>query len=231
MPPSWTFIVSTRNNHKAREIEAILGSNHQLLTLADFPGSPKILEDGDTFEINARKKALGLAEWLDQTTSSRTRLISPNPVYVLADDSGLEVDFLGGAPGVRSARFAATEDSNTENCTDDQNNRKLLKLLDGVPEIQRGARFRCVIALTPLLIIERAPSAAGISADTIFFTGSCPGRILTAPRGVNGFGYDPLFVPGGYEQTFAELGDAAKNGLSHRARALAKLSDWITTRF
>ena len=146
--------------------------------------------------------------------------------FVLADDSGLEVDALGGAPGVHSARFAALDKK--ENSPDADNNAKLLQLLKSVPEEKRTARFRCVVALAGIVDIPRqnaSPVCYSEEAEQMacVFDGVCDGKIIRDPRGANGFGYDPLFVPSGYEQTFAELGDETKNQLSHRAKALAKL--------
>jgi XTP/dITP diphosphohydrolase len=146
---------------------------------------------------------------------------------VLADDSGLEVDALGGAPGVHSARFAALDlgkhsssELARENSPDTANNEKLLRLLAGVPREKRTARFRCALAL-----VEITPHP-GIG-DTQLFEGACEGRIGLAPSGHGGFGYDPLFSPLGHEQSFAELGEEAKNKLSHRAQALAKLRAYL----
>ena len=136
--------------------------------------------------------------------------------YVLADDSGLEVDVLGGAPGVHSARFAALDKS--ENSRDADNNSKLLRLMQEVPAGRRTARFRCVLALVLC--------ADGDSAR--LFDGACEGRIQSGASGRGGFGYDPLFVPAGHEQSFAELGEAVKNRLSHRAQALEKLKDYFS---
>ena len=147
--------------------------------------------------------------------------------FVLADDSGLEVDALGGAPGVHSARFAALDDDRKGNSPDAENNSKLMRLLSAVPEGGRTARFRCVLALTPVV--------PGLTPDeladaTRCFDGACEGRIATGAVGQGGFGYDPLFVPEGYPASFAELGEAVKNQLSHRARALAKLRSYLGSR-
>jgi XTP/dITP diphosphohydrolase len=207
-----TLLIATRNAHKVAEIKKILGAQFQFLTLADFPGTPKTIEDADTFVGNAAKKAVELAGWF-ATNNSKSDL-------VLADDSGLEVDALDGAPGVHSARFAALDKN--ENSPDADNNAKLLRLLKNVPAEKRTARFRCVIALVKIA----APSK--ISAPE-FFDGACEGKIIFATRGENGFGYDPLFVPDGFEKTFAELGEDVKNSLSHRANALSKLKHWLET--
>jgi XTP/dITP diphosphohydrolase len=149
--------------------------------------------------------------------------------FVLADDSGLEVDSLGGKPGVHSARFAALDKN--ENSKDADNNAKLLHLLKDVPLEKRTARFRCVIALVPVLrgkIETASPVCFADEFEPQIFDGACEGKILSEPRGKNGFGYDPLFVPDGFTQSFAELGDETKNKLSHRAKALAKLKNYLS---
>jgi XTP/dITP diphosphohydrolase len=227
------LLLATRNPHKVREMRAILGESFRLLTLDDFPGAPHIVEDAPTFAGNAIKKAVGLAKWLAPAPSAVPAL----PQWVLADDSGLEVDALHGAPGVHSARFAALEHQAnlTGNFSDAENNAKLLRLLAGVPAAKRTARFRCVIALTPVLTKKIEAASPVCYADefemqTEQFDGVCEGRILFEPRGQNGFGYDPLFVPEGYEQTFAELGADVKNQISHRARALVKVRDYLGRR-
>jgi len=214
------IFIATRNAHKVSEIRTILGQQFQYLTLNDFPNAPKVIEDADTFAGNATKKAVELANWLMARASEVV------PDFVLADDSGLEVDALNGAPGVYSARFAAM--NSDANSSDADNNAKLLRLLKEVPLEKRTARFRCVIALTPIPS-EKIENASPIcyadesELQTGLFGGACEGRIIFEPRGASGFGYDPLFVPDGFEKTFAELGDDLKNKLSHRARALEKL--------
>ncbi len=212
-----TLLIATRNAHKVGEIRAILGSRFQFLTLNDFPGAPNIVEDANTFAGNATKKAVELARWLSSAPPATRH---PSPIFVLADDSGLEVDVLNGAPGVHSARFAALDgsaDSLSANSSDADNNAKLLRLLKDVPPEKRTARFHCVIALVEV----QSPQT---------FDGVCEGRILFEPRGENGFGYDPLFVLVGFEQTFAELGEDVKKKLSHRAKALEKLKAFLTTK-
>jgi XTP/dITP diphosphohydrolase len=208
------LLIATRNSHKVEEIQAILGKGFICQTLRDFPDAPVIVEDADTFAGNAAKKATELAHWL-------TGLSHPSPhqspEFVLADDSGLEVDALGGAPGVHSARFAAKDAGTGGNSADADNNTKLLRLLQVVPPEKRTARFCCVIAL---VVLAKATPA---SFKPEFFAGHCEGRIETSPRGGGGFGYDPLFVPSGYQQSFAELGEDVKNRISHRAQALGKL--------
>jgi XTP/dITP diphosphohydrolase len=214
------IFIATRNAHKVLEIQAILGNRFEYLTLKDFPQAPKVIEDADTFAGNATKKAVELAKWL----VGRNAL--PMPDFVLADDSGLEVDALNGAPGVFSARFAAMDPG--ENSPDADNNAKLLRLLKDIPLEKRVARFRCVIALAPIpsKAIENASPvcyANESELQTQLFDGACEGEIISEPSGTNGFGYDPLFVPNGFDETFADLGDDIKNKLSHRARALEKL--------
>ena len=183
-----TLVVATGNLGKLKEIREILGPEVSLLSLQDFPDLPEIVEDGDTFQANAIKKA--------QTVAS----VTGHPA--LGDDSGLEVDALNGAPGVYSARFAG------EAATDAENNALLLERLQDVPEAERAARFRCVVAIA-------APDGAAHISE-----GSCEGRILAAPRGDGGFGYDPLFLVPELGRSFAELAPSEKNRISHRGRAL-----------
>jgi XTP/dITP diphosphohydrolase len=227
-----TLLIATRNAHKVGEIHTILGAQFKFLTLNDFPASPKVIEDADTFAGNAAKKAVELAKWLME--EHRTSNIEhPTSNFVLADDSGLEVDALNGAPGVHSARFAAMDSTKSGNTPDADNNAKLLRLLKDVPSEKRTARFHCVIALVavPAEKIEVAsPVCYADDFEPQTFDGVCEGRIIFEPRGKKGFGYDPLFVPVGFEQTFAELGEDVKNQLSHRAKALAKLKAFFNKR-
>jgi XTP/dITP diphosphohydrolase len=215
-----TLLIATRNRHKVEEIRAILGGQFLFLTLNDFPAAPKVVEDAETFAGNATKKAVELARWL-----AHLSLVTRHPsLFVLADDSGLEADALNGAPGVHSARFAAL--CKTENSHDADNNARLLRLLKNVPPEKRVARFRCVIALVPVpasKIEVASPVCYAEEFAAQIFDGTCEGKIIFDPRGQNGFGYDPLFVPDGFTQTFAELGDEVKNELSHRAKAMEKL--------
>jgi XTP/dITP diphosphohydrolase len=210
-------VIATRNAHKMGEIRAILGGGFQLLSLNDFPQAPKVVENARTFAGNATKKAVELARWL-AVNFPPTRYSSP--LFVLADDSGLEVDALDGAPGVHSARFAARDSAKSGNTPDADNNARLLRLLKDVPFEKRRARFHCVIALV-------AVDSRTAIRNSQLFDGACEGRIGFALRGKNGFGYDPLFVPVGFEQSFAELGEDVKNRLSHRARALEKLKEFF----
>jgi XTP/dITP diphosphohydrolase len=181
------LLVATRNAHKLDEIRAILARpDLDVIGLEALPGAPEIEEDGDTFEANAIKKAVTIA-----------RLAG---TWVLADDSGLEVDALAGAPGVYSARYAG------EPADYAANNRKLLRELAGIRN--RRARFRCVMALSDP------------QGKTRTVEGRCEGHIIEAEAGTGGFGYDPLFVPEGARVTFAEMPAAEKNAISHRGRAL-----------
>ncbi len=221
MPPIPTVVLATRNAHKVLEIRALLGQASSCLTLNDFSEAPDVVEDAGSFAGNATKKAVELAWWLACLPKTEG---AGRSLLVLADDSGLEVDALNGAPGVFSARFSAPDGSG--NAPDADNNAKLLRLLQGVPSASRTARFRCVIALTR--VPDFFGGAAGkrmgdLQAVTRVFEGVCEGRIEAAARGQGGFGYDPLFVPDGFEQCFAELGGEVKNRISHRARALEKL--------
>jgi len=186
------IVVGTRNKGKLREIRAILdGLPVSLGTLDRYPGAPKVVEDGDAFQANAVKKATELARALGR--------------WVLAEDSGLEVDALDGRPGVYSARYAGEEQNDARNLA------KVLNELQGVEPAKRGARFKCAAALARpeglLLVVE----------------GKCEGRISERARGQNGFGYDPIFIPAGFDKTFGELPPETKNKFSHRAKALRKL--------
>ena len=238
-----TLLIATRNNHKVGEIQAILGDNYRYLTLKDLPEAPEVVEDRDTFAGNAAKKAEELAAWLGcerekvrgclaelagrliqrddgQDTDDGT-FTEDGKLLTVADDSGLEVDALGGEPGVFSARYAAQESGGEGNSPDGENNARLLRELGDVPAAEKTARFRCVIAVVDVGDLE---SGAEI------FDGACEGRIQNEASGEGGFGYDPLFVPEGFGQSFAELGEETKNKLSHRACALEKLKPWLDAR-
>ncbi|PYL41910.1 MAG: non-canonical purine NTP pyrophosphatase, RdgB/HAM1 family [Verrucomicrobia bacterium] len=191
------LIVASRNVHKTREIQQILGSEFAVRDLRACPEISEIIESGTSFEENAKLKALAVSRNL--------------PGLVIADDSGLEVEALGGAPGMHSARYAGTNATNRE---------KIDRLLEelaraGAAKDARRARFRCVLALA------RNGEVLGV------FEGIIEGQIADRPRGARGFGYDPIFVPKGFQQTFGELGPAEKNQLSHRARALKKLRAFL----
>jgi XTP/dITP diphosphohydrolase len=223
-----TLLIATRNAHKVGEIRAILGARFQCLTLDDYPNAPKVVEDADTFAGNAAKKAVELAKWLAGGISNFKFQISDS-VFALADDSGLEVDALDGAPGVHSARFAAMDSAKSGNTPDADNNARLLRLLKDIPAEKRTARFHCVIALVAIAGGASLPASRLVSSigAPILFNGVCEGLIILTPRGENGFGYDPLFVPVGFEQTFAELGDEVKSKISHRSKALEKLKEYF----
>ena len=234
--PMMKLFIATRNRHKVDEIHAILGGGFRYLMLNEFSGAPEVHEDAGTFCGNATKKAVELAKWLAATSSgeSAANHLSNGITYILADDSGLEVVALSGAPGVHSARFAALDTGAPGNSSPADNNAKLLRLLEHVPPEKRTARFRCVLALTPVLKPAKESASPVCAADefelqTELFEGVCHGRIEAALRGTGGFGYDPLFTPDGYDQTFGELPEQVKNRLSHRARALAKLKSWLAT--
>jgi len=188
------ILIATMNTGKLREYERLLAEvpGLELETMAALPEPIEVVEDRDTFRGNARKKA--------------TEIATVAGMPCLADDSGLEVDALGGRPGVYSARYAG------EGSTDSENNAKLLDALSGVADDERTARFQCAI-----VIIDQSGRELAIAE------GACEGRIGSEPRGSHGFGYDPLFVPAGYAQTMAELGPETKNQISHRAKAAAKL--------
>ncbi len=186
-----SLVLATRNPGKIAEIRALL-PDLPVQPAASFPGCPEPEETGRTFEENALIKARAVAQYTGRIT--------------LSDDSGLEVDALDGAPGVHSARFAGA------GATDQDNMRRLLDALDGIPKVKRTARFRCVMAVV-------APDGQSWTEE-----GVCEGRILHEPRGASGFGYDPLFVPAGYDNTFGELEAAVKNLISHRALALRRIT-------
>ena len=193
-----TLCIATRNLHKAHELATVLAPFWEVKCSADYPEiDEEIEETGDTFLANATLKAVATSRAI--------------PDYVLADDSGLEVDALAGAPGVFSARYGGIP-SSTE-----KNNAKLLEELARggatLPE-QRKARYRCVLVL--------AREGQALSS----FDGACEGTIAPGPKGTSGFGYDPLFVPAGYVKTFGQLTDKTKTSLSHRALALKKFTAW-----
>jgi XTP/dITP diphosphohydrolase len=215
------LFIATGNAHKVQEIRGLLGPEFTLLSQRDTSAHFDIAETGTTFAANALIKSTTWARYL------ASDVCHMNAEWVLADDSGLEVDALDGAPGVHSARFAALDDGRPGNSADGENNAKLLRLLGDVPPDRCTARFRCVLALTPVSPGLTAGELAGASR---LFEGACPGRIRTVAAGQAGFGYDPLFVPEGHDRSFAELGEAVKNQLSHRAKALAGLRAWFESK-
>jgi len=195
--------LASGNAHKAAELQQLADESPagrllriEIVSARAVGGMPAVVEDAGTFVGNARKKALALREKI------------PAEAWALADDSGLCVDALGGRPGVESAYYAGPQGDGAANLA------KLVKVLGDVPDAQRGAHFVCVL-------LVRGPDGA-----EEIFEGRCVGRLQRAPRGGAGFGYDPLFVPEGFSESFAELGDAVKNGISHRARAWGKLAEW-----
>jgi XTP/dITP diphosphohydrolase len=193
------IFIATKNKGKIKEISYCLnGLGIEILSMQDKPDVPDIEETGKTFEENAWIKA---KEFYD---------IVKMPV--LADDSGLEVDYLNGAPGVYSSRYAG------ENASDDDNCIKLLMELKNADESKRTARFHCIAVYYD-------------GKDKKIFDGVCEGHIIDQKRGTNGFGYDPLFVPEGYSQTYAELSDEVKNKISHRGKALQKFREYLLINF
>ncbi len=195
---SRSLLIASGNKHKVGEIAGLLdGVAWQIVDLSSFAPTPAPIEDGLTFEANAKLKAMYYSE----------RLLVP----CIADDSGLVVDALDGEPGVFSARFAG------EGCTDADNNAKLLTLLKDVPDEKRTARFMCCSVFVDL--DGKAHTAQG----------AVEGRIDHAPRGSNGFGYDPLFIPTGYSQSFGELDASIKARISHRARAFTQMRAFLAS--
>ncbi len=184
--------IASRNKGKIREIKSILsGKNIKWLTYLDFKSWPEIEESGSSYEENALKKAKIVANFTKKPT--------------LAEDSGLEIDYLGGDPGVKSARYAG------ENSTDLENIKKVLNLMKNCPFEGRTARFRCVAVLY-------LPNGKFFMSQ-----GKCEGKIDYSPHGESGFGYDPIFVPEGHSYTMAQIGIEEKNKISHRAKALKKI--------
>ena len=202
-PAAWRLLVATRSPHKLAELRDLLRLRHAVLVSLDDLGIPdEPPEDGATFAANAAHKA----RWYARRSGLPT----------LADDSGLEVDALGGGPGVRTRRYAG------EGASDADNNAKLLAELAGLPPERRGARYRCVLALA---LPERAGPRAGI--PVVLARGTFPGRIAAAPRGANGFGYDPIFEPASEPPGGATVGEwpaGRKQAVSHRARAARRMA-------
>ncbi|MDD4909516.1 MAG: RdgB/HAM1 family non-canonical purine NTP pyrophosphatase [Candidatus Omnitrophica bacterium] len=190
-PEGAELVAATKNKKKLEEIRELLKDlDLKITSLSDYPAAPRIIENGRTFKANAVKKAVKIARFTGKLT--------------LGEDSGLEVEALGNQPGVRSSRFSG------KNKSDNQNNLKLLKLLEGVPLSKRKARYRSSVAL------------AGAKGLIGVVEGSCSGLIGFTPRGSYGFGYDPLFLIPRFKKTFAQLGPLVKHKMSHRFRALKK---------
>ena len=211
-----TAVLASQNKNKIKEIRAILEKFGLDVISRDEAGIPTddIEETGSTFEENSHLKASVIMDMIAADPSLSEYLDSP----VIADDSGLMVDALGGAPGVYSARYAG------EGCTYDDNNTKLLAALDGVPYSERTAKFVTVITL--IYPDGRDFPEAALPQNgryVLVASGECRGHIATEKRGEGGFGYDPVFIPDGYSDSFAELGTDFKNTISHRAKALAEL--------
>lgn len=191
------LLIASKNLGKVREIrKALKGLRLRILSLNNFPDVPQIYEDGKTYRENALKKARFFSKYFKKLT--------------LADDSGIEVDILGGFPGSRSARYAGKEASNQ------RNNQKLLKKLNGIPLSKRGATFRCVLALVSPDGKEKV------------IEGTCRGKIGFKENGRRGFGYDPIFYIPRYGKTMAQLTINEKNRISHRGKALRKLRMFLT---
>jgi len=198
-------VIATKNEGKIREFVQIfnkvgLGKRVNVSSLLDYGDAPLIIEDGETFSENALIKARAVAGM---------KSIDKGAVIVIADDSGIEVDALGGRPGVNSARYAGL------GATDEQNNTKLISELSGVKEGERQANFTIAIAITSI----------GSSRKEDVVIGHCPGTITMAPRGKKGFGYDPFFYYPPLKKTFAEMDDVQKNEISHRRIAIEKLAE------
>lgn len=190
------IVVATKNKGKVKEIKSILGDlPFEVLTMSEAGIDIEIEETGETFEENALIKARAMKKY----TSS----------IVMADDSGLEVDYLNGAPGIYSARFSGND------ANDEKNNKKLLELMNGVEEEKRVARFVCAISV----IFE--------DDSHLSIRGECEGKVLTEPKGENGFGYDPLFFLTEYNASMAEVNQEVKNEISHRAKALKEFKKII----
>lgn len=187
-----SIVFASNNAHKLEEVREKLNSFFKIKSLKEISCFDDIPETSNTFEGNAEQKA----NWV----------LEKYKIDCFADDSGIVIDALNGEPGVYSARYAG------ENCTYDDNNRKVLKALDGV--LNRKARFVTVICLK-------------LNGETHFFRGEVEGQIINEYRGSDGFGYDPIFLPDGYAKTFAELGVSEKNKFSHRAVAISKMIDFL----
>lgn len=199
------LIVATNNEHKLSEIRAMLGNCIEVLSLKDINFNGEIEENGKTLEENAHIKAATVATFLSRTNFE-------HPWTVIADDTGLLVDALNGEPGVHTARYAGGDGHDNE-----ANMRLLLKNLEG--KENRKAQFRTIIAM----IEEKVPYLTKIK----YFPGYVDGTILTEKHGEEGFGYDPIFQPEGYDKSFAELGNEVKNKISHRAKAIGYVTEYL----
>ncbi len=195
------LVLSSRNRKKSGEIQDLLAPFEiQVCSVAEFPNCPEVVEDGDSFAANAALKATQIAKLLQQ--------------WVLAEDSGIKIDALGGRPGIHSARYSG------EGATDERNNEKMLQELAGVPDDKRGAQYVCHVCLSdPNGQVRLAVEA------------TCRGRITHQPRGSNGFGYDPYFLIPEHHRTFGELSSAVKQRLSHRARAFERFIPQLVSLF
>ena len=198
------IVFATNNQHKLQEIRDILGNEFEIVSLKEIGCNVDIPETGDTLEENALQKAQYVYDHYH--------------ISCFADDTGLEVEALNGAPGVHSARYAEGTDHNSE-----ANTAKLLRELKG--QENRQARFRTVIAL--ILKKDICPCGCTSIKQINRFEGIVNGRIATEKHGTAGFGYDPVFIPEGYDKSFAELGEEIKNHISHRARAVTKLAEYL----
>lgn len=196
------IVLATGNQHKVEEFNQLFASSTPtILSAKAYGGMPAVEETGKTFQANAYLKAAALSKKLKKRH------------WVLSDDSGLEVDYLKGAPGVFSARYAGAQASDAENVE------KLIAALKGVPKRQRRARFRCVLCLIDC------------QRGVFYFEGACEGHIQLKPKGASGFGYDPIFVPKGYKESFAQLGEEVKAQLSHRGKAVRACTAFLKKHF
>ena len=189
------IIIATKNKGKIKEFKNILSDNKfEISSLIDINNLPDINEDGNSFKDNAVKKSRHIFEMTGKPC--------------IADDSGLEIDYLNGAPGVKSSRFCGISTPQK------LKNEKIISMMKGAKENERSAQFKCVIAYTD-------------NNEKKAFDGICKGRISDKPKGENGFGYDPIFIPEGFDKTFGEIDEDVKNRISHRAKALREFYNWF----
>lgn len=189
------LVLASHNRKKAAELKQLVADlPYEIRTVDDYPGCPEVEEDGATFEANSLKKAHAVSTYCGQ--------------WALADDSGLEVDALGGAPGIFSARYGGLDN-------DQERNEYLLKNIESVPDLQRTARFVCCVTIFGDNLLRYQSRS------------SCEGRLLHEPRGEHGFGYDPIFLPNGHTRSMAELGPDEKNAISHRGKALRLAREFL----